>query len=90
MQACASGIQQWHMRLLRPIIALASQTALTRIAIDNEPSIAYSMHRDVVPQPLSYEGLWGMTLEFAGAIKARRPSLKTHCLVHWGWCGEWV
>lgn len=55
-------------------------------ALDNEPMLWDSTHRDVFPTPLDYDGLWSRTLEYGSAIKAADPSAQVLGPVVWGWC----
>ena len=43
-------------------------------AMDNEPALWNSTHRDVHPLPLSYDELWTRTLDYASVAKAREPA----------------
>lgn len=55
-------------------------------AIDNEPMLWNSTHRDVFPDPLTYDDLWSRTLQTAQAIKGADPSAEVLGPVVWGWC----
>ncbi|HEX4439370.1 MAG TPA: glycoside hydrolase family 44 protein [Thermoanaerobaculia bacterium] len=55
-------------------------------ALDNEPDLWNSTHRDVHPAPLSYDEIWQRTVDYAGAIKAHDPAALTLGPVPWGWC----
>jgi len=54
-------------------------------ALDNEPMLWNSTHRDVHPQPTSYDELYTRTVQYAAAVKAADPSAKTLGPVLWGW-----
>ena len=54
--------------------------------LDNEPMLWNSTHRDVHPQPVTYDELRDRTFQYAAAIKAADPSAKTLGPVLWGWC----
>jgi hypothetical protein len=45
-----------------------------------------STHRDVHPQPTTYDELRDKTYAYAAAIKQADPSAKTLGPVLWGWC----
>ena len=45
--------------------------------LDNEPMLWNSTHRDVHPQPLSYDELRDRTYTYGAAIKAADPGAKT-------------
>lgn len=55
-------------------------------ALDNEPALWDSTHRDVHPQPLTYDELWTRTRDYAAAIKAKDPAAVVFGPVSWGWC----
>ena len=54
--------------------------------LDNEPMLWNSTHRDVHPQPTSYDEMLTRTVEIAPAIKAADPGAQTLGPVGWGWC----
>ena len=54
--------------------------------LDNEPMLWSSTHRDIHPQPVSYDELRDRTLMYAAAIKDADPTAKTLGPVLWGWC----
>ncbi|MGO9614346.1 MAG: glycoside hydrolase family 44 protein [Dissulfurispiraceae bacterium] len=54
--------------------------------LDNEPMLWNSTHRDVHPQPTSYDEMRNLTYQYAPAIKAVDPSAQTLGPVAWGWC----
>lgn len=56
-------------------------------ALDNEPEIWHVTHRDVHPEPPTYDELWGKTLEYGSAIKEADPDSLLFGPVAWGWCG---
>ncbi|MEM9531949.1 MAG: glycoside hydrolase family 44 protein [Pseudomonadota bacterium] len=55
-------------------------------AMDNEPMLWNSTHRDIRPDGLDYDGLWDRTLAYARAIKAVDPDAQILGPVVWGWC----
>jgi hypothetical protein len=57
--------------------------------LDNEPVLWNSTHRDVHPDPVSYDELGGKSTATAAAIKAADPSAKVLGPSGWGYC-EWV
>jgi hypothetical protein len=56
------------------------------LALDNEPALWNSTHRDVHPLPLTYDELWQRTLDHAGRLKQDDPALRVMGPVSWGWC----
>lgn len=55
-------------------------------ALDNEPGLWHETHRDVHPQPVTYDDLWTRTLDYATAVKAVDPSAQVLGPCVWGWC----
>lgn len=58
-------------------------------ALDNEPQLWHSTHRDVHPQPTTYDELWSVTLAYGSALKAAFPAGRVHGPIPWGWCAYW-
>ncbi|PKN93178.1 MAG: hypothetical protein CVU44_12175 [Chloroflexi bacterium HGW-Chloroflexi-6] len=54
--------------------------------LDNEPMLWNSTHRDVHPDPVTYDEIRDRTWAYAAAIKAADPTAKTLGPVVWGWC----
>ena len=54
--------------------------------LDNEPMLWNSTHRDVHPNPTTYDEMRSSTWTYAAAIKAADPTAKTLGPVVWGWC----
>ena len=55
-------------------------------ALDNEPALWNSTHRDVHPNPLTYDELWQRTSDYAGRIKSTDAAARVTGPVSWGWC----
>jgi hypothetical protein len=55
--------------------------------LDNEPVLWNDTHRDVHPNPLTYDELRTRTLDYAPAIKAADPTAQTLGPSEWGWDG---
>jgi hypothetical protein len=55
-------------------------------ALDNEPMLWNSTHRDVHPDPATLDELWAYTRSYAEAIKMADPTARTLGPVVWGWC----
>lgn len=54
--------------------------------LDNEPMLWHSTHRDIHPNPVTYDELRDRTLQYALALKQADPSALTLGPVLWGWC----
>jgi hypothetical protein len=64
----------------------AADNGVAYYNLDNEPMLWNSTHRDVHPQPVSYDEMRDRTLQYAAAVKTADPSAKTLGPVLWGWC----
>jgi hypothetical protein len=64
----------------------ASQGGVRFFALDNEPMLWNSTHRDVHPQPTTFDELWQRTLAYAAAMKQQDPAVQILGPVVWGWC----
>jgi hypothetical protein len=53
--------------------------------LDNEPMLWSSTHRDVHPEPTSYDELLDRTLAYAGAVRAADPGAVIAGPALWGW-----
>jgi len=56
-------------------------------ALDNEPDLWNSTHRDVHPEAPTYDELWEKTAAYGTAIKEADPDALLLGPVSWGWCG---
>jgi len=54
--------------------------------LDNEPMLWNDTHRDVHPQPVTYDELWQKTRTYAAAMKAKDPGVQILGPSDWGWC----
>jgi len=55
--------------------------------LDNEPSLWNSTHRDVHPDPVSYDELLERTVRYASAIRQAAPGALIAGPAEWGWTG---
>jgi hypothetical protein len=78
-------VTQW-MQHIAGRVGTASQGGLKFYALDNEPALWNSTHRDVHPVALDYAELWQKTQTVAAAMKAQDPGALTFGPVAWGWC----
>jgi hypothetical protein len=53
--------------------------------LGNEPALWNSTHRDMHPQPLTYDELWQRSRELAAEVKQADPAAKTIGPSEWGW-----
>lgn len=55
--------------------------------LDNEPSLWNTTHRDVHPDPLTYDELLDRTIRYASAIREADPQALIAGPAEWGWTG---
>ena len=67
-------------------VGTAASGGVRYFALDNEPMLWSSTHRDVHPNKLSYLPLWQASAAYAAAMKAQDPDVLIFGPVLWGWC----
>ncbi len=80
-----SFVTDW-MKHIASRVGTAGAGGVRFFALDNEPGIWSSTHRDVHPQKATYDELWQKTRDYAAAIKAQDPGAQLLGPVSWGWC----
>lgn len=80
-----SFVTDW-MTHLSAQFGTAANGGIRYYALDNEPALWNSTHRDVHPEPLTFDELWTRTRDVAAAIKAKDPAAVVLGPVSWGWC----
>jgi hypothetical protein len=75
------------MAHLAQITGTAAAGGVSFYMLDNEPALWNSTHRDVHPNPLTYDEEWQRTRDYAAAIKAQDPGAQVFGPAEWGWCG---
>jgi hypothetical protein len=78
-------VTQW-MAHIAGRVGTAGAGGVRFFALDNEPDLWSSTHRDVHPAKLSYDEIWQRTVNYASAIKAQDPAALVTGPVPWGWC----
>ena len=68
------------------ILANAAAGGVKYFALDNEPALWSSTHRDVHPLKLGYTEMWNYTTAYGAAAKVQDPNVKIFGPVEWGWC----
>ena len=76
--------QAWAQHLVS-MWGSAASGGLRYYAMDNEPSIWYSTHRDVAPVGAHYADIYNDYLNYAGAIRATDPHATIIGPEEWGW-----
>ncbi len=77
-------VQDW-VRNLISLYGTADKGGVKYYNLDNEPMLWPSTHRDVHPNPTSYDEMRDRTYAYASALKAVDPTAKTLGPVLWGW-----
>ena len=80
-----SFAQDWLAHLFTRV-GTASQGGIRYYALDNEPMLWSSTHRDVHPDPVDYDELWTRSRDYAAAIKTIDPGAAVLGPAVWGWC----
>ncbi|HXO42514.1 MAG TPA: glycoside hydrolase family 44 protein [Thermoanaerobaculia bacterium] len=80
-----SFVTGW-MAHLAAVAGTAGNGGVHLYALDNEPTLWNSTHRDVHPQPTTYDELWQRSQQIAAAIKAQDPAAQVLGPADWGWC----
>ena len=78
-------VKDWIAHLIANYGA-ANSGGVAYYNLDNEPMLWNSTHRDVHPNPTTYNELRDATYQYAAAIKDADPAAKTLGPVLWGWC----
>src|SRR5450631_4398318 len=78
-------VTQWRAHIAGRVGA-AGSGGVRFFALDNEPDLWNSTHRDLHPDPLSYDEIWQRTVDYASAIKTQDPNALVTGPVPWGWC----
>jgi hypothetical protein len=55
--------------------------------LDNEPALWSSTHRDVHPEPVTYDELLDRTLRYGAAVRSAAPRALIAGPAEWGWTG---
>ncbi len=77
-------IRQWVEAIRKEDKALGRRRVRQYI-LDNEPGIWNSTHRDVHPDPLTYDELVDRTIRYGSAIRQADPDAKIAGPAEWGW-----
>jgi hypothetical protein len=76
----------WVKRWVEELVATYGPSNGRRVyALDNEPSLWSTTHRDVRTQRLGYDELWERTRDYATAILDADPTAEIAGPAEWGW-----
>ena len=65
----------------------ASGAAPTQYILDNEPDLWNDTHRDVHPDPVTYDELARRTIDYGTAVRSAAPNAQIAGPASWGWWG---
>jgi hypothetical protein len=83
-----SFVQGW-VNHLKSRFGTAANGGVQFYNLDNEPMLWNSTHRDVHPNPVTYNELRDRTYQYAAALKQADSTALTLGPVLWGWCAYW-
>lgn len=78
-------VEEWLAHLTGKY-GLAADGGVQFYSLDNEPMLWHHTHRDVHPEPVTYNELRDRTYAYAAAVKKIDPGAQTLGPVLWGWC----
>jgi len=79
-------IQRW-VEQLRQRDQLSGGRSVQLYMLDNEPDLWHVTHRDVHPDPLTYDELLDRTLRYGAAVRKADPEAVIAGPASWGWTG---
>jgi hypothetical protein len=85
VRSTPEDIERW-VRLIRERDKARGRSVQSYI-LDNEPMLWNSTHRDVHPEPATYDELLEKTLAYAAAIRRADPEAVIAGPAEWGWLG---
>ncbi len=85
-QAADPGFQRGWIAHLQATFGGAAAGGVRYYALDNELMLWNSTHRDVHPQPVTYDEAWQRGAAYASAIRAQDASAQVTGPVTWGYC----
>ena len=80
------SFEQGWIAHLQSAFGTAASGGVKLYTLDNEVMLWNSTHRDVHPQPLTYDEIWQRTVAYASAVKAQDPAAQVFGPVTWGYC----
>lgn len=82
--APATFIKRW-IEAIRARDRSAGVRSVHQYILDNEPNLWSATHRDVHPEPVTYDELLERTIEYGSAIRAADPDAVIAGPAEWGW-----
>jgi len=89
--ANSAAVQQaWVGHFVSAFGPASGATGIKYYILDNEPSLWRSTHRDVHPNPTTYQELFDKIVAYATAIRAADPGAKILGPEEWSWWAMYV
>ncbi|KAB8144102.1 hypothetical protein F8S13_08590 [Chloroflexia bacterium SDU3-3] len=82
----ADFVKEWIAHL-KGQFGAADQGGVAFYNLDNEPFLWHKTHRDIHPEPVTYDELRDLTYTYGAAVKQADPAAKTLGPAEWGWTG---
>ncbi len=80
------SIAEW-VKAIRALDQKRGKRSVAMYFLDNEPGLWHDTHRDVHPEPLSYEELLEKTIAYGTAVRRADPEALIAGPAEWGWTG---
>jgi len=80
-------IQRWVEEIRRRDQQGGGSRSVAIYMLDNEPDLWHATHRDIHPEPLSYDELLDRTLRYGAAVRKADPEALIAGPASWGWTG---
>ena len=77
--------QNWVQHFVATFGPAVNPTGIKYYLLDNEPSLWHSTHRDVHPNPATYDEIYNKIVAYATAIRAVDPAAKIVGIEEWSW-----
>jgi hypothetical protein len=82
--------QSWVQHFVNTFGPSTTTNGIKYYILDNEPSLWYSTHRDVHPNPSTYQEMYDKIVAYATAIRAADPNAKIVGFEEWSWWAMYV
>jgi hypothetical protein len=86
VEASPEVVRRW-IETLREHDRARGKRGVDMYILDNEPGIWNTTHRDVHPEPLTYDELIDRTIQYGTAIRKADPDAVIAGPAEWGWTG---
>ncbi|NTX10624.1 glycosyl hydrolase [Myxococcus sp. CA056] len=84
-EASPEFVAEWVRTIRERDLARGGERNVRMYILDNEPMLWNSTHRDVFPEPLTYDGLLSRTIAYGTAVRKADPEALIAGPAEWGW-----